>query len=45
MNNETCKNCEWYYKEHCANGDSDNCTEPMSEGDSCENWGRRGCQG
>jgi hypothetical protein len=38
MNNKTCSNCEWYYKEHCANGNSDNCTEPMSEGDYCEGW-------
>ena len=31
-----CKDCEWYYKEHCANRLSDNCTEMMGEHNSCE---------
>lgn len=34
MNN--CKGCEWYYKEHCSNGSSDNCTESVGEDDICE---------
>lgn len=38
MNNKTCNTCEWYYKEHCVNGVSNNCTEPMSDDDGCENW-------
>ena len=33
-----CKNCEYYYKEHCCSGDSDMCTYTVSEDFSCEWW-------
>lgn len=35
---ENCKNCEYYYKEHCANGYSEYCTEPVMEDYSCHYW-------
>lgn len=38
MNEIICKTCEYYYKEHCCNSDSDNCTEPVSEDYVCEEW-------
>ena len=31
-----CKDCEWFYKEHCSNVKSDNCTEMMGDYNSCE---------
>ena len=37
MNNMCwCKDCEWFYKEHCANRKSDMCTEMMGDYNSCE---------
>ena len=39
MNN--CKDCEWYYKEHCANGESKYCTEMVGEDDTCEDFEER----
>lgn len=38
MNN--CKDCKWYYKEHCANGESDKCTEMVCEVDICDEFER-----
>lgn len=37
MNNMCwCKDCKWFYEEHCANGLSDMCTEMMGDYNSCE---------
>lgn len=33
-----CKTCEYYYKEHCANGASEYCTEPVKENFVCDKW-------
>lgn len=35
---KNCKTCEYYYEEHCSNGNSDYCTEPVSKDDSCKDW-------
>lgn len=35
---KTCETCEYYYEEHCVNGSSDYCTEPVSEDDGCGDW-------
>ena len=42
--NITCKYYDWYYKEHCCNGDSEYCTEPVSEDFSCEWWEERSAE-
>lgn len=34
----TCKTCEFYYKEHCCNGASDECAEYVDEDMTCEKW-------
>lgn len=34
----SCKTCEYYYKEHCANGSSDYCTEMVGEDDTCKSY-------
>ena len=31
-----CKDCIWYYKEHCANGKSDYLTEQVNENNYCQ---------
>ena len=33
-----CKSCKWYYKEHCVNGESEFCTESVSEDDTCKDF-------
>ena len=38
MNNQICETCKWLYKEHCCNGESDNCTESASDNENCEEW-------
>ena len=35
---KTCKTCEWFYKEHCCNGESDLCTEYVGDDDFCSKW-------
>lgn len=30
-----CKDCKWYYEEHCVNWRSDNCTDSMGDFESC----------
>lgn len=37
MNNMCwCKDCKWFYKDHCSNRLSDACTEMMGDYNSCE---------
>ena len=35
---QTCKTCEWYYKEHCCKGISEYCTESVSQDFTCKDW-------
>lgn len=33
-----CKDCIWYYKEHCSNGDSEYCTEMVFDDNTCKEF-------
>lgn len=37
-----CNNCEYYYKEHCANGTSPYCTETVDQNCYCFCWEPKG---
>lgn len=39
-----CKNCAWYYKEHCVNDKSEYCTENVGEDDTCKDFEEKGEQ-